>query len=71
MASEQHDEKSMVRYLLGDLPAEEEARIEDRAFADRDYMGALDAAEADLIDAYVRGELSQAERRKFENRYLT
>ena len=71
MASEQHDEKSMVRYLLGDLPAEEEARIEDRAFADRDYMGALDAAEADLIDAYVRGELSQAERRGFENRFLT
>ena len=28
-----------------------------------DYLGALEAAEADLIDAYVRGELSQAERR--------
>ena len=71
MASEQHDERSMVRYLLGDLSAEEEARTEDRAFADKDYMAALDAAEADLIDAYVRGELSQAERRGFESRFLT
>ena len=45
--------------------------MEDRAFADRDYMGALDAAEADLIDAYVSGELPPADRRAFERRFLT
>jgi hypothetical protein len=33
-------------------------------------MGALEAAEADLIDAYVRGGLSPSERRAFERRFL-
>jgi hypothetical protein len=65
------DEKLMVQYLLGNLSEEELVRIEDRAFADANYLGALEAAEADLIDAYVRGELSQSERLGFERRFLT
>jgi anti-sigma-K factor RskA len=70
MRSERDDEKLMVQYLLGNLSVEEQVRIEDRAFSDSDYMGALEAAEADLIDAYVRDELSQSERRGFERRFL-
>src|SRR3954467_12293865 len=65
------DELLLVRYLLGNLTEEEQVQVEDRAFADRDYMAALDAAEADLIDAYVSGELAQADRRAFELRFLT
>jgi hypothetical protein len=61
----------LVKYLLGNLTEEEQARVEDQAFADPDYLGALEAAEADLIDAYVRGELAQADRRGFECRFLT
>ena len=68
---ELNDEKLMVQYLLGNLSEEEQVRIEDRAFADSDYLGALEAAEADLIDAYVRGELPQSDRRGFERRFLT
>ena len=60
-----------VKYLLGNLTDEEQAQIEDRAFADGDYLSSLEATEADLVDAYVRGELSQADRRSFENRFLT
>jgi hypothetical protein len=45
--------------------------VEDRAFADPDCLSALEAAEADLIDAYVRGELPPADRRGFERRFLT
>lgn len=71
MRSEDYDEKLMVQYLLGDLSEEEQVRIEDRAFADADYLGALEATEADLIDAYVRGELSHSERVRFEGRFLT
>jgi hypothetical protein len=71
MRSERNDEKLMVQYLLGNLSAEEQVRIEDRAFSDSAYMGALEAAEADLIDAYVHDELSQAERLGFERRFLT
>jgi hypothetical protein len=71
MRSERDDEKLMVQYLLGNLSEEEQVRIEDRAFADAEYLGALEAAEADLIDAYVRGELSPSERLEFERRFLT
>jgi hypothetical protein len=70
MRSEPIDETLLVKYLLGDLSEEEQVRVEDRAFADADYRGALEAAEADLIDAYVRGELLPAERRGFERRFL-
>ena len=71
MRAESVDELLLVKYLLGNLTEEEEVRVEDRAFADRDYMSALDAAEADLIDAYVSGDLTQADRRAFEHRFLT
>ncbi len=71
MRSEPIDETLLVKYLLGDLSEEEQVRIEDRAFAGEEYRTALEAAEADLIDAYVRGELSAAERRGFEQRFLS
>jgi hypothetical protein len=71
MESERVDEALLVKYLLGDLSESEQVQVEDRAFADADYLGALEAAEADLIDAYVRGGLSQSERRAFERRFLT
>ena len=71
MPSQRGDEPLQVRYLLGNLPEDEQVQVEDRAFADRDYLGALEATEADLIDAYVRGELSQSDRRSFELRFLT
>src|ERR1700686_3525838 len=69
--SERVDEILLVRYLLGNLTEEEQAQVEDRAFADTDYRDALEAVEADLIDAYVRGGLSPSERREFERRFLT
>src|SRR5260370_38669063 len=71
MGSERVDEELVVKYLLGNLPETDEVQVEDRAFADANYLGALEAAEADLIDTYVRGGLSQSERRAFERRFLT
>jgi hypothetical protein len=71
MRSPRSDEAWLVKYLLGNLTEEEQVQAEDRAFADADYLSALEAAEADLIDAYVRGELSQSDRRSFELRFLT
>src|SRR5262249_59525799 len=70
MKSEHVDETLLVKYLLGDLSPEEEVRVEDRAFAEPDYLVVMEATEADLIDAYVRGDLSPAERRGFERRFL-
>lgn len=71
MRTEPIDDALLLNYLLGNLSEEEQARVEDRALADADYLGALEAAEADLIDGYVRGELSQSDRREFERRFLT
>jgi hypothetical protein len=64
-------ETLLLNYLLGNLSEEEQAQVEDRAFADAGYLAALEAAEADLVDTYVRGGLSQSERRAFEARFLT
>src|SRR4051794_4252629 len=71
MRSDRVDEVLLVKYLLGNLSETEEAEVEDRAFADADYLGVLEASEADLIDTYVRGGLSQSERRAFEQRFLS
>src|SRR5678809_240986 len=70
MRSENVDETLAVRYLLGKLTEEEQVRVEDRAFSDAGCLGMLESAEADLIDAYVRGELRQPDRRDFERRFL-
>jgi len=70
MRSERVDEMLLARYLLGKLAEEEQVRVEDHAFADSEYQAALAAVEADLIDAYVRGQLSSDDRRAFEDRFL-
>lgn len=71
MRSQRSNETWHIKYLLGNLTEEEQVQAEDRAFADADCLSALEATEADLIDAYVRGELSQSDRRSFELRFLT
>ena len=70
MAAELNNEKLIARYLLGDLPEEQQVAIEDRAFADEDYLALVTAVENDLIDEYVRHELSLTERQQFERQFL-
>jgi hypothetical protein len=63
-------EGSLIRrYLLGDLSAEEQTRIEDEYFTDAERFEELVEAENDLIDSYVRGNLSDLEQQKFEQLY--
>ena len=70
MAADLNNEKVIARYLLGDLPEEQQVAIEDRAFADKDYLALVTAVENDLIDEYVRQELSPTERQQFERQFL-
>lgn len=70
MATDLNNEKLISRYLLGELSEEQQVEIEDRAFADKEYLASITAVENDLIDEYVRHELSDADRRKFESRFL-
>lgn len=70
MAADLNNEKLIARYLIGDLPEEQQVEIEDRAFADKEYLALVTAVENDLIDEYVRGELSKVDQQKFESRFL-
>jgi hypothetical protein len=70
MAANLNNEKLIAQYLLGELPEEQQVEIEDRAFADKEYLASITAVENDLIDEYVRNELSETQRRRFEGRFL-
>ncbi|HZM98419.1 MAG TPA: hypothetical protein VFB70_03450, partial [Pyrinomonadaceae bacterium] len=70
MAANLNNEKLIAQYLLGELPEEQQVEIEDRAFADKEYLASITAVENDLIDEYARNELSESERRRFESRFL-
>src|SRR5262245_21203041 len=70
MRNEAFDEQLIARYLLGDLPEEEQIRLEERAFRDPECLRNVAAVENDLTDEYVRGGLSDRERRQFESRFL-
>src|SRR5215831_16498985 len=56
----------MIRHLLGQLPEEEMARVEDRFLSDGDYFDRLLALEDALVDEYVRNEMPAAQRSTFE-----
>ena len=64
------DSALLSRYLLHDVSEKERDEIEQRYFRDPDALALLDAVEGDLIDAYVRRELSRAQRARFEKYFL-
>lgn len=70
MTANLQNDDLIARYLLGDLPEEQQVEIEARAFSDQEYRRQIIAVENDLIDEYVRGELSNDRRRRFEKRFL-
>ncbi len=63
-------EERIYRYLLGDLPEEEQSALEQEFLADGDTFEQVWAAENELIDRYVRGKLTPAEKDLFEENYL-
>jgi len=60
----------MTRYLLGQLPEEQQAELEHLYLADDDLYEQLLSLEDDLRDAYVRNQLSNADREAFEQMLL-
>jgi len=55
------------QYLLGTLPPAESEQLEEQFFADDDVFEQVEIAEDELIDAFIRDELSAAELQKFGN----
>ena len=70
MAVDLNNETLISQYLLGELSEEQRIEIEDLAFSDKKYLAGIAAVENDLIDEYVRNELSAADRQRFESRFL-
>lgn len=66
----EHD-ATLARYLLGTLPEEDSSRIEEQALRDDELFARLESVADDLIDAYVRDELGDDDRRAFEERFST
>ena len=62
------DEERLIGYLLGQLSPEEQAGIEERYLSDPEFHQELRAAERELIDRYVRGEV---QREPFERQFLS
>src|SRR5690348_10245592 len=69
MKEDVEQEAELRRYLLGQLNLEEQVLIEQRLFLDSEYAQLAKSVEVDLIDDYVRDDLTEAEREEFENRF--
>lgn len=65
----EHDER-VTGYLLGRLTEAEQTSVEQEYFSNPEKFEEVWAVENDLVDAYVRGQLSGGERELFERNYL-
>jgi len=64
-------EHALIRqYLLGRLPESGSAGLEERLLTDSEFYEELLISEEELIDAYLAGRLSAAERQDFENHFM-
>ncbi|HTC96011.1 MAG TPA: hypothetical protein VK699_21395 [Terriglobales bacterium] len=59
-----------LQYLLGELPERNAVEFEEQCFADDNLFEETCALENDLLDSFIQGELSQAQRHQFEKGYL-
>jgi anti-sigma factor RsiW len=64
-------ETEFRKYLLGELVPDDALRVEARLFLEDEYAQLLKAAEHDLLDEYVSGELAGEERERFERHFLS
>jgi hypothetical protein len=60
------DEELVRRYLLGDLPGDEQEALEKRLLSEDKLFELAEALEAEVLEDYVRGELAPAQRERVE-----
>jgi hypothetical protein len=65
-----YDDQTIIRYLLNELSEEDGMRLEEAYLEDESLFERLRALEEELIEEYVKGELSGRERELFERHYL-
>src|ERR1044071_8445554 len=71
MARKQNDRGAVRRYLLGQLSDVEQQDVELRFLNDESFAEEFEIIEDEIIDDYLANELSQDERVKFEQHFLT
>ena len=70
MSKPTYNNQTITEYLLGSLPEAETERFDELSITDDEFAETLKAAEKDLVDAYVQGELIGAELEQFKFHYL-
>jgi len=70
MSKQISNNPSITAYLLGSLDETESERFDELSITSDEFAETLKAAENDLLDAYVQGELTGAELEQFEFHYL-
>ena len=73
MSQEKFDnEREIRRFLLGEMSEDERAAFEERFIAeDGDLFDRIGVVEDELIESYIREMLSNVEKAKFEQNFLT
>jgi len=66
-----HNDELLIRYLLGDLPAEQAEKLDELSVANDEFAWRLTGVENDLVDGFVRGELEGETLQKFQSVYLS
>lgn len=64
----QNNERQAMKYLLGEMPEQEQEQFEARYFADDALFEQVAIAKEELIDRYVRGQLDARTQQQLENR---
>lgn len=70
MSKQTHNDQTLTRYLLDALPEAEAERLDELSFTGDEFAEALNAAEKDLVDAYIQGELRGATLERFKSHYM-
>ena len=65
------DDQTLRAYLFGQLAQDQTERLDELSVVDDEFAARLDTVESDLVDAYVREELSGETLAKFQTVYLS
>ena len=70
MREHNDQKKHLAKYLLGDLPENEQVELEEKYFHDDEVLTALLALEDEMMYDCLNGDLAPSERVKFQERFL-
>ncbi len=70
MSRQTYDELLLTEYLLGSLPEDETARLDELSLTDSQLVDMLKVVEKDLVDAHALGELAGQTLERFNSFYL-